>query len=199
MRAEAAIEPLLDVLSANEGDDWLREELPEVYRMIGPVAIPALARYLADDAHELFTRVTAAKALERIAEAHPEARDACVAALALQLEQFADNEPEINGFLVSYLVDLKAVEAAPLMQRAFEAGKVDLLILGDWDDVRVELGLLPERIQLTQGPPGGPRNRLARSLGLPPLPPLAGSLGGNSSSASGKKAGKAGKRNKKRR
>src|SRR5215218_8440609 len=44
LRAEAAIEPLLTLLSRiDEGqDDWIGEELPEVYEKIGPAAIPAL-------------------------------------------------------------------------------------------------------------------------------------------------------------
>lgn len=39
---------------------------------------------------------------------------------------------DLNGFIVGYLVDLEAVEAAPLMERAFAAGRVDVSIMGDW-------------------------------------------------------------------
>lgn len=38
------------------------------------------------------------------------------------------------------------MEAAPLMQAAFEADHVDIMMRGDWEDVQVDLGLLPERI-----------------------------------------------------
>jgi hypothetical protein len=51
----------------------------------------------------------------------------------------------LNGCLISDLIDLKAVEAAPLMARAFEARRVDLSVAGDWEDVQVELGLLAQR------------------------------------------------------
>jgi hypothetical protein len=37
------------------------------------------------------------------------------------------------------------VEVAPAMQRAFAADRVDLSILGDWEDVQVELGLKATR------------------------------------------------------
>jgi hypothetical protein len=37
------------------------------------------------------------------------------------------------------------VESAPVMEAAFAADRVDISINGDWEDVQVELGLLPER------------------------------------------------------
>lgn len=141
LRAVAAIEPLLRLFHDVEDNDWACDELPEVYGMIGRAAIPALARYLADASRGLWRRVTAAFALERIAAGDTSARAECVAVLGRQLERFAKNDPELNGFLVNYLIDLRAVGAAPLMERAFAADRVDLSIAGDWEDVQVELGL----------------------------------------------------------
>jgi hypothetical protein len=37
--------------------------------------------------------------------------------------------------------DLQAVEAAPLIEQAFNAHKVDEAFMGDWDEVQVYLGL----------------------------------------------------------
>ncbi len=48
LHAEEAIEPLLPLLDEAEDDDWVVEELPRVYAMIGPAALPALERYLDD-------------------------------------------------------------------------------------------------------------------------------------------------------
>ena len=53
--------------------------------------------------------------------------------------------PGLNGFLINSLIDLRAVEAASLMERAFAADSVDISIMGDWEDVQIELGLLDER------------------------------------------------------
>ncbi len=144
LHAEAAIEPLLSLLKEidENDDDWVQEELPEVYGRIGPAAIPALAAYMADKTHHLWARVAVVDSLEKIAKMHPESRDECVAILTRQLEQFAENDEELNGFLVSDLVKLKAVEAAPLMERAFAADRVDTFLMGDWYDVQVELGLI---------------------------------------------------------
>jgi hypothetical protein len=61
------------------------------------------------------------------------------------LEHFAEVDPILNGFIISFLTDLKAVEAAPVMERAFAADCVDISIQGDWEDTQIELGLLQER------------------------------------------------------
>jgi Protein of unknown function (DUF1186) len=145
LRAIEAIEPLLRLFRELEDSDWASDELPEVYGMIGREAIPALARYLDAASHGLWPRVTAAFSLERIAAADPSARDECVTVLSRQLERFKRNNPTLNGLLISYLVDLRAVEAAPLMERAFAADRVDLSILGDWEDAQVSLGLKATR------------------------------------------------------
>lgn len=145
LRATAAIEPLLHLFHELEDNDWAGEELPVVYGMIGRAAIPALARYLAGTRHGLYPRIAAAHSLEQIGTADPSARDECVAVLSRRLERFAKNDPTLNGFLVSYLVDLQAVEAAPLMKRVFASGNVDPSIRGDWEDIQVELGLKEAR------------------------------------------------------
>jgi hypothetical protein len=47
----------------------------------------------------------------------------------------------MNGFLVLHLIRLEALEALPVIKRAFDAGYVDEFVVGDWDDVQVEFGL----------------------------------------------------------
>jgi len=143
LRAEAAIEPLLDLFDDLEDTDWLTEEMYRVFGDLGPAAIPALTHYLADRSHKLYPRITAVASLEEIGKRYPETRAACAAALTTQLEAFRKNDPELNGFLIEALVQFNAVEAAPLMEQAFAAGRVDPLVLGDWEDVQRELGLEP--------------------------------------------------------
>lgn len=142
LRAEAAIEPLMEWFEHHEYDDWVTEELPQVYGMIGPAAIAPLVAYLEDSVHHTEdARITAISSLEAIGSRWPEARSECVARLTGQLECFAENGPEANGFLIASLLALKAVEAAPVIERAFAAKRVDLMIVGDWDEVQVDLGL----------------------------------------------------------
>jgi hypothetical protein len=141
LRAEAAIEPLLSLFGNLEGNDWVVDEVPEVLGVIGPVALPVLARSMEDDSLDEDIRFGAISSIDKLGTRWPEARPECVALLTKQLELFAKNDPEINGYLVEGLVKLKAMEAVPLMEQAFAAERVDETLLGDWEDVQVELGL----------------------------------------------------------
>lgn len=148
LRAETAIEPLMGLLEQIDEDyeQWIGEELPEVLGLIGPAAVPRLGECLTTPHDGMWAQTTAAVALAEIGNRYPEVRDACVTALVKGLENFASQGQGLNGFLISSLVDLKAVEAAPLMEKAFAADCVDILILGDWEDVQIRLGLLDERV-----------------------------------------------------
>lgn len=55
------------------------------------------------------------------------------------------NDPSLNAFIISYLIDLEAVEAAPLIERAYASDDVDITVVGDWEDAQVDLGLLTAR------------------------------------------------------
>lgn len=101
LRAEEAIEPLMNLFHELDDDDWASEELPVVYEMIGPHAVPALAGYLSKASHGTYPRTTAAHSLERIGNAYPEAREQCVSALTRQLERFAQNDPTFNALLIN--------------------------------------------------------------------------------------------------
>lgn len=146
LRAEAAIEPLVSRLAESGESEWVAEDLPEVFARIGPAAIPALSRYLRDRSQTLWPRITAATGLKNIARDHPEARAEVVAALVEQLDRHAEEDGDFNAFLLGELLDMKATEAAPAIERAFAAGSVDESISGDWEDAQVELGLLAARV-----------------------------------------------------
>lgn len=207
LRAEEAVEPLLGLFDALPDDDAVKDELPRVFGLIGRAAIPPLARYLAEPAHDLWTRVAAARALAEIAGQDPSVRDRIVALLTERLEGFGENVPELNAFLISYLLDLHAAEAAPLMERVFAAGRAPVGVAGDWEDVQVALGLLAER--RTPRPPLFPEldelmQRLsergkARSVARAPTPPQdAGAKAGAKSRAKRKMARQSRKQARKR-
>jgi hypothetical protein len=146
LRAEAAIEPLIATLSAD--DDWAMVEVPSVLGMIGPPALEPLRVALAkwSLAPEPWIAGSLGAALVDLATQFPEARDAAVAALARQLAWWARHEPILNTLLIHNLVELNAVEAAPVIEEAFAADRVETENDNDWEDVQVALGLLPERI-----------------------------------------------------
>ncbi len=142
LKAEAAIEPLLGLLQRidEHDDDWVNSEVPRVLGELGPAALEPVTAYLADPAHDEWARVAAATALAQIGVRHGESRCECVARLSAQLEKFAAQSEMLNAFLVSSLLDLKAVESLPVMARAFAAGRVDESVAGDYEDVEIELG-----------------------------------------------------------
>jgi len=147
LKAEPAIGPLLGLLSRidEHDDDWASDELPGVLGAIGRGALEPVTAYLANPAHGEWARVAAANAMAKIGARHAELRAECVARLSAQLEKFAEQSETLNAFLVSPLLDLKAREALPLMERAFAAGHVDETVVGDYEDVEIDLGLKPQR------------------------------------------------------
>jgi hypothetical protein len=152
--AEASEELLRAVRDEVESDfsDWAGNEMPVVFGMIGPAALPVLATGLRDPSADYFLRWIVAESMAKIGQQHPEARAECVALLTGQLEKASENDPTLNGGLVSTLLDLKAVEAAPVLEQAFATGNVDESIAGGWEDVRYELGLGPPPARRSRSP-----------------------------------------------
>jgi HEAT repeat protein len=136
LRAEEAIEPLVNLLEEQEEDDWMREELPECLAAIGPAALATLGRFLADGRHRAFPRIGASQGIRKIGQRHPDRRGECVRMLAGQLEKHEENDPTLNAFLIDDLAELHAKETLPLVQRAFEADSVDEMVGGGFSEVR---------------------------------------------------------------
>jgi hypothetical protein len=143
LQAEEAVRPLLDVMDwLNENqDDWYLSEFPHVFGWIGPASLAPVADYLADDTHRLFPRVAAAGALGDLAQRHPETRDDALARLCETLRRFEDLDPTVNTFIIGALLDMKAVEAAELIERAHAADCVDITVYGNWEIIRKRLGV----------------------------------------------------------
>lgn len=145
LRAADAVEPLLQLLSGVEDDDWVMNDFSFVFGLIGKGAVGPLASYLADSTNQMWARVSASSGLAEAAENDPDARDDVVAALTRVLKRWHRNAPTLNGFIIADLALLRATEAAPLMEEAFAANRVDLSVNGDWEDIQIELGLLAAR------------------------------------------------------
>jgi hypothetical protein len=148
LKAEEAIPAVLGILHQvdDDDDDWIGEDAAEVFALIGPAAINALAEYLSDPAKGLYARVAASESLVTIAKAYPETRDECVRVLAAVLEHYTENDEGLNGFIIHDLARLRAVEHIGLIENAFKDEKVDEMIMGDVEDVQIELGLIEKRV-----------------------------------------------------
>jgi len=154
LKADAAVEPLVDMLREwdDEYDDWLSEDLPHVFGKIGESAIDALTRLATDAQAEEFVRSIAARGLRYVADYHANTRDRIVACLTEMMTRAADGVIEFNTTLLSELVDLQAVEAAEPIERAFAANLVDVGMMGNWEDVRRELGVEGLGLKMPENP-----------------------------------------------
>lgn len=137
--AKDAIEPLLCLFHEVPDNDWIIEEMPDVFALIGPVAFSALSAYLRDVAHPTYSRLVAATSLMEMALSHPEVRTGSIEALTGELMQYKNNSAGMNGVLIANLVELQAVEQADLIHKVFVDGKVDRFIVGDWRDIKQRL------------------------------------------------------------
>jgi hypothetical protein len=170
LRAEAAVEPLLRFFLAEaakeyeEQDEWAVLEIPEALAWIGPPALPALLRLLSKEVAAAI-RFVVPDTLERLAEHHPAERDRVVATLVRELEDVGNTDPELIGSVVAALMAMRAVEAAPAIESAFRADRVDIAIPGDW---RGRAGRAwsagrapdsPPQVRNPSAPPTGPRSR----------------------------------------
>jgi SEC-C motif len=152
LRVPETIDVLLGMMAPLDAvdDDWYLEEFPDALAWIGPASLAPVLNYLADDEKPVYPRIAAAHALCELSRRHPEMRDDAVRAICEVLGKFQDDEvrhyPDgeddtLNAHLIAYLLDLKATEAAELIERAYAADRVDLMVCGNWDAVRRELGV----------------------------------------------------------
>ena len=139
LHAQEAIHPLIQLFHQIEDNDWVIEEMPDVFALIGPSAFEELVMYLRDSSYPAYARLVAATSLMQIALAHSACRERAVDVLAEQLAAFRDNSPGMNGVLIANLLELEAVEQAELIHSAFQEGKVDRFIAGDWRDAKKKL------------------------------------------------------------
>jgi len=143
LQAQQAIHPLIQLFHQIDDNDWVIEEMPDVFAMIGPAAFDDLAAYLSSPDHPSYARLVAATSLMQMALVHTELRERSITAIAAQLEGFRENSPGTNGVLIANLLELEAVEQAELIHRVFTEGKVDRFIAGDWRDAKKRLRYRP--------------------------------------------------------
>jgi hypothetical protein len=146
LQTDQSIEPLITALTQwskeDEWWDWESEEMPVVFGRLGARALPALAEVMANTKYDSYARHDATNCVKEIFERNPDSREACLKILMTQLEQFEQNDPVLNGYLVTILAaDMKALEAADLIEQAYGSGRVNEDFIGDWDDAQVYLGL----------------------------------------------------------
>ncbi len=130
LHAAEAVPTLIPLLRLD--DDWLNEYLPQALGRIGRPAIEPLRAALWDATLDTWGATTAAHALNEAVKHHPELRDEVVAILTARLDDEANDRDDaegLNGFIISYLCDLKAVESIESIRRAYKSDRVDEFVI----------------------------------------------------------------------
>lgn len=147
LEAADATDDLLALLDERSDDDSLLAELPLVFGMFGDGAVDCLTEKLAEAEADTYVRVAAAEGLKNIASRLVECRECVIAAITDQLHRYGENPCELNAALVCCLIELEAVDCAPLVEASYQAGAVDTLLAGDWPSVQHQFGLAPAPVR----------------------------------------------------
>ena len=116
-------------------DDWLSTALPELLGKVGAPALEPIRAYLADRTRWAYGHSSASRALEKIAQQHPELREQVVAMLSDVLRDAGHyHETAVTGAMDA-LVELGAVELDWLIKirwvTAAEADQGDSRAIGE--------------------------------------------------------------------
>ena len=126
-------------------DQLARAELVEnilvTLSMFGPSSLRCLERQFEYSAHEYETQIALAAGFCIFAQQQPDYREQCVACLMRALANYSQQHSMLNGVLIYNLIELQAVEAAEVIEQAFQASAVEEGVCGFWSDVQIQLGL----------------------------------------------------------
>lgn len=146
LRPPEAVEPLLDLAAKNAEDDdwsdWIAEEVPGVLGGFGQQVIPLVVDRI--DRQKARATQEYGRILTEVGLQHPEARAEVVSHLRRLLETAGTNDPTLNAFLISNLIDLQATEAWLSIERAYATDNVDLSLNGGLDQAKFYMGLGPD-------------------------------------------------------
>ncbi len=169
LKAQEAAEPLLSLLDWE--DDFVDEDLPRIYALIGPAANPILAEYVAkhNQEEDILPILFAVDCITAIGKQHPQAQAECSDVLLRQLELYKENDQELNACLIIGLAAFKAEKALPLIETVFNEDKVDILHI-DWDTTQFEFGLIDEATYKQREPINNEKRKTLHESLLGPLP-----------------------------
>lgn len=147
LKAKDAVEDLLYSIAyfRDQDDDNFLSDLSKVISMIGPDTLPIIKKYLRSDYYMDNKEVCSLECLRNLNKIYPHIRSECVEIMIEIFSKYENYDTLYNGFLVANLIRINAVEALPIIRKAFNDGYVDWHIAGDLEDVEIELGVREER------------------------------------------------------
>ncbi len=136
LKAARAARPLLGLLG--RPNDWISDLLPEAWAAMGPEAMPALWPYAQDSKRQPKSRGLVLYGLARLAQRHPAVRREVIEGLVAMLDRSDGTDRQAMSYAAFALGELKARDAWPAIERAFDRGMTDTTIMTK-DDVRSRL------------------------------------------------------------
>lgn len=182
----AAIPDLIGMFVETDVSYLISEDLPNALVEMGPQAIEPLFAFIGRRDVDANDRLAPIETLVKLAHEYPVTRNAIVSRLTEQLSHYRVQDRTLNGFVVMALVELKALESMPVIERAFAEDAVDLTVIGDIEDVQVELGLLA--VRRTPKPHYAEHEGIATYLDPRPVEPMLARLKSQPSVKQSKKA-----------
>jgi hypothetical protein len=108
---------------------------------IGSAAISPLSLFFNNQNNKLYARVMAIDGMKYIVENHPECREDVLNQYQHYMAHPNCSDKTFNGLLVSYSIDLVAVELIDDIRTLYQKNCAELSMSGDIEDVEIELGL----------------------------------------------------------
>ncbi len=149
LKAEAAIPVLMRRLEnmklEDDAEDPLDYELGGVLCEIGVASFGPLVGVVRNPTLSQASRITACEALGNLADRVPGIREDCCTLLAHMIADRQQAAASVNGWVLVVLMRFKASAHAEVVRQAFEEGRIDPSIAGDWEDAQIAFGLRSER------------------------------------------------------
>ena len=136
---DAAARALVKLLG--DCTEALGESVLFALSLVGLPGLEALEGFFDCPDIDMWAQIRVAEGVAVFADRNPALRTRCVAFLTQVLSHSERQQAMVNGFLVYYLVELKATEASAVIEQAFLKNHVDEDVLGGWPDVQIQLGL----------------------------------------------------------
>lgn len=124
-------------------DDWFAHDFPKVMSYLGMPALPALLQGIEDNPSVDIFVERLGKALLEMVESDEDRSQALKALSDLFGKAYLDRD--LYAFVVSGLIDLKGKEKIDLIREQFAANRVNVSLVGDLEEVELQLGLREAR------------------------------------------------------
>ncbi|ABK45273.1 SEC-C motif domain protein [Magnetococcus marinus MC-1] len=145
LKAVVSVNTLFENFLVWQDFDWIVNEASDVFKMMGPDVINILIPLLQDRNRSSDLRQHVSEHIANVAKELSSEREKAIHAIAETLTKYEVNSKQFNGFLISALLDLQAIEAIELIREVYIKKRTILALPGDLEDAEISLGLREKR------------------------------------------------------